>query len=63
MGRTNLTSKSTLNEDSQIDFKHIVLAAGHHPEHGCSKKKIKPMMTYNSANYLVKKMYPLPFQY
>jgi hypothetical protein len=24
MGRTNLTSKSTLNEDTQIDFKHIV---------------------------------------
>jgi hypothetical protein len=24
MGQTNLTSKSTLNEDTQIDFKHIV---------------------------------------
>jgi hypothetical protein len=24
MGRTNPTSKSTLNEDTQIDFKHIV---------------------------------------
>jgi hypothetical protein len=24
MGRTNLASKSTINEDTQIDFKHIV---------------------------------------